>query len=582
LFRAVRSVFQTGNSQNVDCFEGGALTAILENGVVTIRKVGEETSASRAILRELMLLSLDIQQREAALQEVMKRLGVAIPSRFYSLGATIRSSPLGEDDIAALFQELSEGVSALQARAVESMQKGQPQLDDLVPATANYYAKFCGPLPHETKPDEYIKGTLAEYRRELLKRDLAKGLDVCVVGGLAFELSPAKWTDGVSNDDLWDAIQIINPWRDPYSLLNTFDVVLGRLADRRYDQFAREAAEKLVAPTFQCGKGHDGLELLPLLSALVLNRMNDAEDLNLCPPYWKRMCSWMHGAILLRITQDYGLNLEQLRRWVESCRSVEAVFTHYRDLRIEPMFRATEMSKDTLVAEIIGRLNQIIERTPEAAATVGLTPLVRAAQERISRNDPFGWSTPGPLEGHRIPRDKSRELAANDVAECLAMAETKAFEHMWFGLAKMSQLCDLTDAVLRKGAARTSALIGEAKPGNELRVSALVYAAIVAAAHRDVQLASVVASAACAALHKSESVEDVSAALQVILLAGAANVPESAWAVWVEEQLTNLAAAVRRGSQSIELVVLLRRLKSVLPLRYSIVDRAEAIASAAS
>ncbi len=527
-----------------------------------------------------MLLSPDGQQREAVLREVMTRLSVAIPPGLYSLDATIRSSPLGEKEIVALFQELSEGVSTLQARALESMQKGQPQLHDLVPDSIDYYKWFCGPLPHETGPDDYIKGPLTNYRQELLKRDLAKGLDICVLGGLAVELSPAQWTNVVNNDDLWDAIQSINPWRDPYSLLGALDVALDRMEDSRFSGLARDAAEKLVAPTFQCGKGHDGLELLPIFATLVLNRINDAEELNLCPPYWKRMCAWMHGGILLRITQDYELNLEQLKMWVDHCQSVASVLTRCRDLRLEPLFRATEMSKRALAAEVIGRLHLMIERNPNAAAAAGLPRLVNEAQERISENDPKGWNTPGPLEGHKLPRERAIELSENDVAESLTMIENNTIEHTWFVLSKISQLCDLTSLVLRKAADRTSALVVQAKDG-KLSLNTLAYAAVVAAAHRDVQLASAVATAAGTLLHIASDEEDVSSALQVVLMAGAANAVESVCAVWLEEHLANLAGAVQRGSHSTRLLVLIRQLRSVLPLRYSIVDRAEAIASAA-
>jgi hypothetical protein len=566
LFKAAQAIFQDKTPNTLTCFDGTKLRLELAGDVVTAQKELEDRQGQASVsLRELTVLSLDSEARQARLLEIMDRIGVAAPFQSSVLISAIRSAPLAEDHLVALFRELSDGVQAVHRRAVESMNRGRPKLDDLVPSGRHYYELFGGPIPQDVTPDQYLGDLLPAYRQGLLKRDLAQGLDICVAGGLSPELSPSRWTTDIPNDVLWGAIDGNDPWRDPYSLLNCLEMALGRIKDPRFNDFAKGAAAKLTAAAFVCGKDQDGLELLPLFSALVLDRMNDVEALNLCPPYWKRMCAWMHGSTLLRITQDYPLNLEELRKWTASCRSVEAVFTRLRDLRPEPMFRSTEMSKRTLAAEIIGRLALLVQKDDGSAMAIGLPDLVESAQKRIAEEDPVGWFTPGPLEGHRSPREKGRKFTADDISAAYTVIEKSTVQHLWFGMARMSQLCDLTDAVIRKAADRTAFLVNQSEDFDEAMLNGLGYAAVVAGAHRDTHLGDLVASSVCSLLRRGGNEDDISTGIQTLLMAAAANSSEDAWSEWLEAQLSNLS-----------------KVKFVVPLEKSIVDRAEAISSLAS
>lgn len=288
----------------------------------------------------------------------------------------------------------------------------------------------------------------------------------------------------------------------------------------------------------------------------------------------------MHGAVLSRIAQPYNVNIEELRKWADKCCSPKAAFTRLRDLRIEPMFRATKMAKATLVAEIIGRLDLLTQAKPQAAESIGLPALTRLAQQEIAKQDPYGWFSQGPLEGHRSPRAKKMVLQADDVAQSLEMIRDVPIPQMWFGLAKMSELRDLTDEVIRAAGKRTSEATRRGLRNPDVSMEALSYAAIVACAHRDVDLANTVAEATTVLLHSSKDEGDVSAALQIVLMAAAAISSDKDWNTWVEDKLAQLAYATSFGPSLDKMRSLLQEARSIVPLPDLVVERAEAIAGA--
>jgi hypothetical protein len=581
LFEATKKLLSGGDPSPLTCLDGSAIVSGLEQGTVVLRKANAQPSDPQVALRELALLSPHSKQRVHAYKGVIERIGVAAPRECYALRQCIESQLPSNDELTLLLKELSTGVVSTQARIAEAMHTGQPKLGDLVPANIDYYENFCGPVPDESQsPDDYVAATLAAYRQNLIERDFAKGLDICLLGGLTADLHVAQWISGSPNDQVWEALQHIDPWRDPFSLANAFAIAFQRCDDDRFREFSGESAKKLLAPTFECSKGKDCFELLPIFSSLVLDRLNDTAQLNSSPGYWKRMCAWMHGAVLLRVTRAFVVNTEDLSAWMQRCRSVKSVFTRLRDLKAEPMFRAAEMSKAALVAEILGRVKLIAEPHAERAALLGIPALIAGAEERVSLDDPYGWFTPGPLEGHRTPREKERRFSEMDITQCLEMIEKADLERMWFGLAKMSQLSDLTEVVLRAAKDRTRKILEEQLEAKACRIEPLSYAAIVAAAHRDKELADVVASPLPRAIHDSTKEEDVSSAVQVLLMAAAAHARENEWTDWLSDKLTKLAFAVPRGAKVKTLEDLLAQLRPTLPLGLTAVDRAEAVVSA--
>jgi hypothetical protein len=302
-----------------------------------------------------MFISPNSEERIQTLKRLLDRFGPTAPD-FSALLTKAEERELGVDEIDALYAEGAIDVAALQARATAALKTNQASLENLVPKSLVYFEHFCGPKIAGADHEEHFRRVLPQYRKDLIRRDLVRGLDICLQGALWDGLIAGTWTDHVNDDQLWDALTACDPWRNPSALLGGLDIALGRQPDERYRTFAREGVEKLIQEEFPRPDGNDTYELLQLWAQLVLNRINSLEGGAVQPRCWQRMCVWMQAGLLGRLTQSINFELESLHEWIEANQTLTGEYAKMVDLRHEPMLHAAEMSRRAHREEVIGSL----------------------------------------------------------------------------------------------------------------------------------------------------------------------------------------------------------------------------------
>jgi hypothetical protein len=476
-------------------------------------------------------------------------------------------------------------VTALQSHAAAAFHTNQVTLDNLIPNSFTYFERFCGPHPSDMEHEEYFRTVLPQYRQGLIRRNLVRGLDICLQGALRDDLMPGVWTEHLNDNELWEALATCNPWRDPYALLGALDIALGRQHNERYQRFAEEAVTKLVQEEFPRPDGIDVYELMPLFAELVLNRINTLEGGVIRPPCWKRMCAWMQAGFLVRVTQRFRLTLESIREWAQRNQTSAGMYANMLDLRHEPMYRAAEMSPGALREEIIGRLVLLRERQKAAGRWVPSSASIDEAIARLAEDgSPLGWALPGPLDGHRRPAEAGIfRLPKDDCAWAAEELAKNPATSIVSTLAYLSQHFDLGEELLMRlrGAIAQMAVVS-AETSVEEGIGRLTDTALIACAQRDVELASAIASTVVATAPSARSKSETRTLFHALLLASTAWQNEAEWAEWLERQLTETALRLPAGEPSETFFAHLQELKKVLNLDLGIHVRAEALASAAN
>ncbi len=583
LFAAARRALAGEGDERVVDLDGCTLVVVADQGGILVKRAPGEGLPLEVRLEELMILSARREERGQALNQLLDRLGPTAPD-LSALRSASEERELTDEEVGELLAESVNGVVGLQARAASAVKSDRAMLDDLVPDSLSYFERFCGPDPGDAEPEVYLGTVLPSYRKGLLRLDLVRGLDVCLLGALRDDLAPGLWTEQLTDDDLWNAVVACNPTRDPFSLLGALDVALSRQHDERYRTFAHEAVEKLLRDEFPRPDSIDVYELLPLLAELVLNRINTLEDGALRAPYWKRMCAWMQAGLLARLTLPTSLDLERLREWVLGNETLEGMYAKVLDLRREPMYSAAEMSRSALRGEVVGRLVTLRSRHREAGRLMPWSDEIdNAISQFAERGSPLDWARPGPLEGHRRPAEiGGRELPEDDARKVTEEFAKDPAGPLWSRLAYISQVFDLGESPLARAREATSRVSIEGEGiDQEARLGRLADGCLVAAAHRDVELARAIAAKVLEGACKARSVHEVVTILKLLLVAGAAFPDEDVWAEWLEEQLAKVASHLTGGDALRAFLEHLEELKKVVKLTLCIHARAEALASAA-
>jgi len=583
-FAAVRRMLSSGSEQRLQDVRGREIIITrTEHGVVVKGTPGTDESLREVVLADLLILSSNPQERLAALDTILSRLGPTAPN-LWDLRLVVGERELSDEETSALTEEMSNGVAARHERAISSIRANQATLDMIVPASVIYYERLCGPDPHGASVEDYVTGVLASSRRELLRRDLAQGLDICLLGFLRDDLSPATWTDGVGDEEMWAALNACNFRHDPFSLLGALDVALWRQHDSRFADLAGEVMVALTNDDLARRDGVDGYVLQSLFAECTLNRLCTLEGAAYRPPYWRRMCAWMQAGLLLRWTEGIAIDLEHLKEWIRNQLTAAGSYVKLMDLRREPMFRAGETSRQALRNEVIGRLMQIRRRHQDAGR---VNPRFHSIDEAVTRLAKdvglLVGGSPGPLEGHLRARDFGpRQMPGSDIAEIEEALSADPSGWVWSAIADLSQHFDLRlqgSIVLRAREATTNVVLEGEGRGEAL--ARLSDGALAAAALRDTELAKAIWSRVVSYSHLCRSDEEVARILRLLLLASASFEDERVWSEWLENQLTQLASQLP-AARAAYLRLEFGDLRKALPWTQGILSRAVAVASAAA
>jgi hypothetical protein len=579
LISAAREALSDANEVGLEDLDGLSAEVMRDQSGLALKPTNAQRPLIEHRLDDLIFLSPNQEERLARLESLLNRVGPTAPD-FSGLERAAQERSLDDDEAGRILDEVWGGVAALQAHAAAALAAGGATTDDLIPSAMAYYDRFCGPDPSGAEPEAYLTTTLPAYRRELLRRNLAQGLDICLLGALRDDLSPGAWVQDAPDEALWAALQECMPDCDPYSLLGALDIALGRQNDSRYRSFAESAVERLTGAQFPRPDGIDTYELLPIFARVVFCKLTMLEGGAVRPPYWRRMSAWMQAGLLARMALTLKLDLDRLRGWLAANETAATTYAQMLDLQREPVFHATRMLKTALRCEVVGRLLFLRSRHEAAGRSVPGAADIDAAVERLNEEAvPLGWALPGPLEGHRQP---TRELPADDLRWLIEAFGGKPDTSVWARLAYLSQLFALGPDLM--GCVRQASrgtLLGANGTEVEEGFVRCEHACIVAATRRDTELAREIGAGVAEHAPRTSTGAEAAAALGISMLAAAAFEHEREWAAWLEEELAATAARLPAGEPIESFGAELAALKQILPLRHRIQARAEALCAAA-
>ena len=200
LVRTARSVFEESSSAQVVDMSGKPVTVerVRNGGSLCLRWEDHELGTECIEIPELSLVGPDSVVRSMTLEVVLKTLGPTanLPS---GLEKAVASRALSDEEMSAVFREKSRGVAAAHGQLARKIATGLSlSLSDIVPDSLEYWEGFCGPSPEGLDAEAWLRSRLIPYRHELLKKDIAQGLDICCLGALRDDLAPGAWVEGMA------------------------------------------------------------------------------------------------------------------------------------------------------------------------------------------------------------------------------------------------------------------------------------------------------------------------------------------------------------------------------------------------
>lgn len=523
-------------------------------------------------LRGFEVLASDAEARKAGANVLRRLVGPVVSESGEALWS---EDPLGDRGAEMAVLELASGFRSRRQEQRLAIQSGRFSIAQLFPDDLAYYSLLIGPPPGDRDQHDYLLDILSERRRTLLSRDLSSGLEVCLPSALCDDLAPWVPPASVDDDSLWTALQNCAPGADPVSLLAAIDLALGRQGDCRFAEAATEWATLLLESSES-----EGFPLESAVLEVTLDSVNSGELRNQ-PPYWKRLCAWTHGMLLVRDLKSLGLGeSDELFDLLRRARGRIGRIAKSLDFASEPMYSASDFSSSSLSSFFLGRLLQIAARHEAEGTSIPFASQLNGALQKMMKSPRSGSTNfPGPLEGHVWPgrgRFESFGAFPEDLAEKISglIDEGKVLDAI-ATLSWLSMTLEIPQ-FLREAACRAlESAAAQNGPSDEI-FGAIGEAAIMCLAQRDGTRATFLCGALVAMADRCGDAAAACAEFDILMMAGAALDDPSALA----GHLAAIAQALPHGGPSRAFAGCIEALREAVDLGERLHSRAEAIALA--
>lgn len=537
LLTAARSALHNDSSATID-HEDKALHVCRKDGTLKV-VLREATGEHEIALPTLMLLSPVQEERLEESRGVIDHLGPTedISKDFAAAG------PLTDQQMSDIMYRCDHGLAGRLQNLTKALHERRVGIDDVVPTDLEYFEKLVGPLPSDRGAGEYLSQVIVGYRKELIRRDKTRGLEISLLGALHQSLSPAPWVSELSDDDLWEAMQRCGAICTPIALLAAFEISLHRLHDDRYATFAENALLALCAKELTFSRGNDAYALFPTIAQLVENRLYQLDGGAILPSYWIRMASYIQAGFLVSFLSDRSVDISEMEKWAFSRMNRQGMASKFLAMRREPMFHASESSAKCLRSEVLARIRIVRSLLPPDNNFSHWSILEDALAEEETTGSAIYGMMPGPTEGDALPKNRPEANLPARVREDLlaALANQEVIQKSVPWATMLSQICSLDDEIR---IIICQAVENEAsKSPHDLKVilGILEHAAAICAAHRDRVSAERLSKVLVGLASEVSSENELSLSFTVLLLLAACWEEEKSHAIWLEEQLCAVA-----------------------------------------
>jgi hypothetical protein len=582
LFHSIRGALTDAGTCEVVDVEGNKLSISSTGDGWQIQRE-PEGPVQRVSHPAFLLLAADAAERVKAFDELRADLGPTAP-QFEAIRAALPDRRATDAELRGLFAEVEDGVAGQQRSTVAAIKGPRFSLADLVPNDLAFFEKCYGPAPGCAPVDDYFAAALPEFRRNLLSRDLARGLSLCLPAYVRDDLTLAGLIESRSNDEVWQALEAAAPLSDPFSVLATLDLAISRTSqDERFRELSLHAAERLIAERFPGDGNADLYVLLPSLAVAVEDQLSGLEGAMSRPPFWRRLCAFAHSSWLMRHLRLPEGEMQPFCGWLGGQHALPDRVREILDFRAEPMWLTSNLSAEALRTEILARLALLVERHRRNGCEIPALEKISAAIERNDdRSGKFARYHPGPLEGHLRPAAFGGERLLTDSGsqDLIEHLSCDLASPTWAATATASDIFALPEAVL----SAVTRLVAPGEPGKHMgsiakRRLGLLSAGLIAARHRHRDLADAVAAHCLAEAPHAIDAEGIDTLFTALLVASASVQGDDEWTAWIEPQLFSLAERLPADAASAHdwLSHALSALRALLPPRANVAHRAEAL-----
>ncbi|GHA12594.1 hypothetical protein GCM10008090_23140 [Arenicella chitinivorans] len=399
LFRAVPIAIASEEKIKLIDTEGRAWDLINDGRQGELPKLILSSGEDELILPDFSVLADDVSTRILSLEKISAE--VNLPGSAKRHWRNILSERALEDDEVEVFHvDVQETPTNVGQTILGEITAGESSISTLVPNSRRYFERLVGVYDGSATIHDYAVGGVREVLEHLLSWKPFEGFLFSLLLSSHSALSAEINADMLDLDELIKALNFLLKHGDKLSQLGAIEVGMRKLSSMpEIEPYLLRLVHQIRDDEVE--GDFSEFKLFSSLYVLVDGELARSRLLYEEPPFYRRLASMAHAALIHRQIINSGINYAHFSEWAFNNRGEHFYMQSLVDMRIEPRWDPDMIVTAQLQAEFFGRIINIGNGIGANLVEGELrdTILGRGNQSLLERSEFPHPYYPGPLEG---------------------------------------------------------------------------------------------------------------------------------------------------------------------------------------
>lgn len=354
LFDAVRIVLAGEDSVELTDAEGRIWNLMNDIGEGELPNLVLSSGQQRLLLPDFSVLSRDPSTRIRCLEETASDVN-------FPLGALdewrsiLQERALDDDEFDTFHSDIRD-TPVYVARAIRNeIMEGKSSASSLVPNSRRYFERLVGVYDGSASIKDYAVGAGQKVFEELTEWRPFEGFLFSLLLSSHSALSAELSANHLNQNDLESAFNFLENYGDMLSRLGAFEVGVRMLPNRpELEPFLLRLVHLIRDDDVQ-GEASE-FKLFSALFVLVDGELARTRLLTEEPPYYRRLASLAHAALIHRQLVQCGIDYQRFCDWAVSNRGEHYYMQTLADMRSEPRWPPELAAAPQMQADFFGRI----------------------------------------------------------------------------------------------------------------------------------------------------------------------------------------------------------------------------------
>ena len=409
IFDAVRKVLAGENNVKVTDVDGRTWKLQNEADKRQQPKLVLLREEQKIELPDFTVLSLKATLRLRSLDQAAYNTNLP-PSARHNWRAILEKRALNDDEVDPFHKDLRDTPIYLMRSMRSGILSGKSTVSSLIPSKRSYFERLVGVYDGSKNVADYAASTGKLFLNQLSEWKPYEGFLFSLLLSSHFALTAEVSVEDLESEDLVRALEWIANKGDLLSKLGAIEIGLRVLPNNPKIEMVLVGLTEQIRDD-DTDNPSSGFKLLASLFVLADGEIARSRVLCTEPPFYRRLASLAHAALMYRQFLDSDIRLDKICEWAYESRIEQYFIQSCVDMRMEPRWNPHLSTSVQLKEEFLGRIMIAASSHSEKIEDGPLSKLILSKEPNsiLSMTDFPTSYFPGPLEGVEIP---PRELPA--------------------------------------------------------------------------------------------------------------------------------------------------------------------------